>query len=200
MKYQDLSIENARPYDEFVEEMNRYVESVDPETLDGEERTRYDYTKLNAHRTKRIAKTFTPSDEARAAMEAIDVAQRWTIMTEQWCGDSAQSAPIIAKLAALNPGIELTVFLRDENPTAREYFEANGSKGVPILAAYDEEGEELFRWGPRPTEAAELVRRLKAEGEPKEAFVERAHVWYAKDRGKAIEREIVEAARGAIRD
>jgi hypothetical protein len=200
MRYEDLAIRKERAYDDFVEEMRRHVEEVDPETLDEKNRKLYDYTKLNLHRTKRLAKTFTPSEEAREAMEMIDVPQRWTIMTEAWCGDSAQSAPIVAKLAALNSNVKLAVFLRDENPTAQERLEAEGSKGIPILLAFDAKGEELFRWGPRPKEAAALVKRLKAEGEPKEKFVERAHVWYAKDRGKSIEREVVEAASGAIRD
>jgi len=55
---------------------------------------------------------------------------------------------------------------------------------------YDENGNEIFRWGPRPKEAQQLVTRLKSEGMEHDAFVEQLHLWYARNKGVALVSEL----------
>ena len=113
------------------------------------------------------------------------------VITEDWCGDSAQNLPYIAALAKMNSNISLRILLRDENPDIIDQYLTKGiSRSIPILVAFDEAGEELFRWGPRPKEAQELVEELKANGYIKKDYIEKLHYWYAKNRGNNIEAEL----------
>ena len=73
-----------------------------------------------------------------------------------------------------------------------DLYLTNGTKSIPILVALDNEGVELFHWGPRPKEAADLVKNAKAEGLEHDAFIEKLHLWYGKNRGAALENEIMQ--------
>ena len=37
------------------------------------------------------------------------------VLSEDWCGDAVNTVPVVAKLAALSPTLELRVLARDEN-------------------------------------------------------------------------------------
>jgi hypothetical protein len=116
------------------------------------------------------------------------------VITEDWCGDSAQNLPIFASLASLNKNIDLRIVLRDENPDIMNHYLTNGiSRSIPILVVFDKSGNELFRWGPRPEEARELVDELKSQGYEKKEFLEKLHLWYARNRGKNTETELTDS-------
>jgi hypothetical protein len=68
----------------------------------------------------------------------------------------------------------------------------DGTRGIPKLTAFDSQGRELFRWGPRPKPAVELFRRFKEEEVPGPELREKLHLWYAKNRGRALEEELVD--------
>jgi hypothetical protein len=113
------------------------------------------------------------------------------VISEAWCGDSAQNLPYIAKIAECNPLINLRIILRDSNLDIMDLYLADGkSRSIPKLVAFDEDGNELFQWGARPKEAQELVTRLKNEGMEKEKFLEQLHLWYGRDRGRTLENEL----------
>jgi hypothetical protein len=83
------------------------------------------------------------------------------VITETWYGDSAQNLPIIAKAAELNNKIDLRILLRDSNIDIIDHYLTNGqSRSIPILVAFDLDGNELFKWGPRPLTAKILVTNL----------------------------------------
>jgi thiol-disulfide isomerase/thioredoxin len=113
------------------------------------------------------------------------------VLTEDWCGDSAQTLPFIACIAEENPHILLKILLRDENPDIMDLYLTNGKRAVPKLVAFDESGEELFVWGPRPQPAAEVFREGIAEGLPKKEVYPKLHLWYGRDRGKTVEKEFL---------
>ena len=113
------------------------------------------------------------------------------VITEDWCGDSAQNLPYIASIAELNNNIDLRIVLRDENPDIMDHYLTNGiSRSIPILVAFNEAGEELFIWGPRPEEAQEVIDELKSSGAEKKDYMEKLHLWYARNRGKNIETKL----------
>ena len=60
--------------------------------------------------------------------------------------------PVLAKLAATVPGLELRVILRDQHPEVMDRYLTNGSRSIPIVIALDEQFRELGHWGPRPRE------------------------------------------------
>jgi hypothetical protein len=150
------------------------------------------YLPLNLARTLRIEKTYSPSSRVQAAASAIRDAQLWMVLTEPWCGDSAQNLPYIFKIAACNPLIDVRILLRDQNLDIMDAYLTNGTRGIPKLVAFDLQGRELFRWGPRPKPAVGLFRRLKDEGIPTSELREQLHLWYAKNHGKALEAEFAD--------
>lgn len=150
------------------------------------------YLPLNLARTLRIEKTYSPSSRVQAAASAIRDAQLWMVLTEPWCGDSAQNLPYIFKIAVCNPLIDVRILLRDQNLDIMDAYLTDGTRGIPKLTAFDSQGRELFRWGPRPKPAAELFRRLEDEGVQGPELREQLHLWYAKNRGRALAEELVD--------
>lgn len=150
------------------------------------------FTQLNLQRMRRIAKTFTPND-ALAQFTRQLTPQTWVVITEPWCGDAAQTVPLIAALAQLNQGIELRLILRDEHPAIMNLYLTNGGKAIPIWVALNEAHEAMFTWGPRPAEAQQMVRDYKAMEAPKPDYLEFAQSvqkWYTADQGRSFSSEV----------
>lgn len=150
------------------------------------------FTALNLKRMERILKTFSP-DENFSAVAKHTTPQTWILITEAWCGDSAQNLPILAKLAKASEGkIKLDIILRDENPEWMDAHLTNGTRSVPKMISADENGNELFSWGPRPAPAMEILRHWKANQETMshDDFEKELHTWYAKDKGQTLMHEI----------
>jgi hypothetical protein len=184
-------LRNGVSYKDYFERAQKNLENQAGNDLSEEEKHLLEYTKLNIKRSERIAKTYQVSDELKSVLKGINKPQLWMVLTEPWCGDSAQNLPYIAIMADINPLIELKIVLRDENPDIMDLYLTNGTRSIPILAAFDSEGNELFKWGPRPQEAVELVKNAKALGKSKDQFIEELHLWYGRNRGKAIESEFI---------
>ncbi|WP_430411508.1 thioredoxin family protein [Kordia sp.] len=144
------------------------------------------YSMLNDKRMKRLDKTTKLTEEAVAEIEAYNGNVTWLVLTESWCGDAAQTMPVINKVAELNDNITLKVVLRDENEALMNEFLTNGGKSIPKLVAIDNaSGNILGDWGPRPTKATQLVNDYKAEhGKLTPEFKQDLQVWYNKDKGQ----------------
>ncbi len=175
---------------EYRRHFEQEVEKVRAET-EASKDDHVKYLPLNLARTLRIEKTYSPSDAVKQAASAIRQPQLWMILTEPWCGDSAQNLPCIFKIAACSSVIDIRVLLRDQNLDIMDSYLTNGTRGIPKLVAFDSQGGELFRWGPRPQAAARLFGDLLESGVPVQDVREKLHLWYAKDRGRALEREFV---------
>ncbi|MDP3682942.1 MAG: thioredoxin family protein [Ignavibacteria bacterium] len=182
--------EQSFTYESFRNKIEEKIVSNSSIQLDEEAKKLFEYTKLNLQRMKRVEKTFTSSKELSQILSLIKTPQHWVVITEGWCGDSAQNLPAIAKIAKVNPLIELQIIERDDNLDIMDLFLTNGTRSIPILISFDENGNEIFRWGPRPKEAQQLVTRLKSEGMEHDAFVEQLHLWYARNKGVALVSEL----------
>lgn len=150
-----------------------------------------DYVNLNKSRIHRWDKKGILTEELSSAISEIDEPQNWILITEPWCGDAANSVPLIEKMAELSPNINLNIQLRDSGSEIDNYL-TNGGKSIPKLIVRDEEGNDLFTWGPRPKEAQELVikqKDLDLSADEKYANVLK---WYLKDKGQSIQNEIIE--------
>lgn len=77
-----------------------------------------------------------------------------------------------------------------DGPDLMGTHRTNGSRAIPRLIAPDEEGIELFTYGPRPTPAAELFERHREEGVPKEEIYRELRRWYDEDGGDAVDEEL----------
>ncbi len=180
---------NGWTYDEFVENMRLKVEMPEPED---QHDMHASFVPLNYRRTLRIARTFRTMPSTQFELMQITKPQLWMLVTEDWCLDSPYAVPIIAKLAKIAPGVEMRILERDLYPEIIGKYLTNGGKSIPKLVAFDEDGNELFQWGPRPAEAASLVRNARENGESAGQYNKRLHKWYADDDGRTIEREIMD--------
>lgn len=158
------------------------------------------YSHLNQQRMHRLEKTIGLLPEAKERMLSIGRPQTWLVLTEGWCGDAAQSIPVMQALAQLNPLIRLRMLLRDENLELMDQYLTNGiSRSIPKLIAVDTDSlTELFTWGPRPAPLQELFYRMKADGMIYDSIKEELQRWYNTDKTVTIQREITALASEVI--
>jgi hypothetical protein len=151
-----------------------------------------DYAKLNVQRMTRLDLMAEVTQDLKHAMHGITHAQTWLVITEGWCGDAAQTVPILAKAAQLSDRVTLRFILRDENPDVMDQFLTNGTRSIPIVVIADDASREVLGvWGPRPEPAKELVAEFKKDpGWNKEFMLMALHTWYAKDRTVSAQTEL----------
>ncbi len=187
----DGRLENAFTYQQFMELAKQKAEAVTQGKQVSEDPSLDEHRPLNMQRAGRVEKTTELTPELAEIVQKIDATQYWVVITEDWCGDSAQNLPVLHMIASANPTIRFSILERDKNPDLIDMYLTNGTRSIPILVAFNETGEELFRWGPRPAAAAEIIRQAKAEGLEKEEMYNKLHLWYAKDRGRHLQAEFV---------
>ena len=79
--------------------------------------------------------------------ERFAAARRVLVITEDWCGASIASVPFVIKLVEGMPGVEMRIFLRDENPDLMDQFLKNGLyRSIPVIVFLDEHMNELARF------------------------------------------------------
>lgn len=144
------------------------------------------YSKLNDRRMARLHKTLKIDENSQNYIRNISKNQTWLLITESWCGDAAQTTPMLDKMAELSENIDLQVVLRDENEALINQFLTNGNKAIPKLIILDTETKQVLAdWGPRPKKATQLVNDYKKEHGGLDAqFKEDLQKWYNKDKGK----------------
>jgi hypothetical protein len=184
--------ENGITYDDYVNNTIEEIAGTQISDLTPKEVKRFNFKTLNLQRSNRITKTYNPCEELKKLLDHISEPQLWMVITENWCGDSAQSLPYIAAMAAQNSLIDLEIILRDTYPDIMDQFLTNGTRSIPILVAFNSAGDELFRWGPRPQCAVNMINQWKAEGLEKNEWTERLHLWYARNKGAEIEKEFID--------
>jgi hypothetical protein len=141
---------------------------------------------------KRVFKTFKASDEA-AIQFSETPRQLWLLITESWCGDAAQSAPVMARLAALSSTIQFRIIIRDEHLDIMDSFLTNGGRAIPKLIGLNPDTFEVnWHWGPRPKGAIDVVTRCKKEGLEKEQISLALQEWYNQDKGIGVSEELTD--------
>ena len=184
----------VRSYDEFMAWCTEMAENKQTSGHNQEE-SLIGYTALNFRRMQRLNKTFKLSELAIDSLARLEVVQHWLVFTESWCGDSAQTLPIINKVAEGSSGkILLQVVMRDENLAVMDEHRTNGSLAIPKLVVLDDQGKQVYEWGPRPTDAQKLLQDWKAnpQGKDWEAFELELHTWYARDKGQSSQVELIQ--------
>ncbi|WP_149303956.1 thioredoxin family protein [Pareuzebyella sediminis] len=152
------------------------------------------YTMLNEKRMARWDKTFKVPESVQQQLLHYDREITWLVITESWCGDASPSLPIMNKLAELAPGLTLKIVQRDEHPELMDAFLTQGTRSIPKLIMIDSKNlQVLGEWGPRPAPATKMVQDYKNEnGKLTAAFRESLQVWYNKDKGQRIVKELIE--------
>ena len=130
---------------------------------------------INQQRVKRLVSRIKLTAETESAAIQATAKTKWLILTEHWCGDSAQILPVQAALELM------------------EQFLTNGGRSIPKTILLDDAFTVKGSWGPRPEEATDLVKRIKSDPAIAHTYSHELHKWYAKDRQSAIQKSIVKS-------
>lgn len=151
------------------------------------------YTMLNQKRMQRLNKTLKISEDLSAKIAADSRSFVFLVLSESWCGDAAQSVPMWAKAAALNPNWSMLLVSRDSHPELMNLYLTAGAKSIPkILVLNPVSQEVLFDWGPRPSTLSQMVLDFKAaHGVLTAAFKTDLQQWYNKDKGQTTLSDII---------
>ena len=186
------SLEKAISYDSYRELVRQLVAE---ESTSGNEKTEalVNYTMLNDRRMKRWDKTVKIPDGIKDKLDGFKRNVTWLVITESWCGDAAHVIPVLNKIAESSEHIDLKLVFRDENEALMDQFLTNGGRAIAKLIMIDNaSGEVINTYGPRPSEATQMVNAYKAEhGALTPEFKEDLQVWYNKNKGQNIIEDIL---------
>lgn len=184
------------------EEYRRLIDAlimVGRSTAHHESANLLEYSKLNVARMNRLDKTIELLPALQQVVQQVTAPQTWLVLTEGWCGDAAQIIPVLHKIALLNPNISLRLLLRDEHPDLMDAYLTQGrSRSIPKLIVLNDQSEELFTFGPRPTVLQELFYHMKANAMSNDAIKEEIHRWYAQDKTVSTQQELLQLLQAAI--
>jgi len=178
-------IEKGIGYDQYKHQMAEdLLYNADPKIKE--------YINLNQHRMSRVEKTYQVSEALAQQVKRVTHKTYWLILAEHWCGDAAQTLPAFQKVAGLSKGIiDMKLVYRDENPELMEAYLTGESRSIPKLIQLDAHYHVTGIWGPRPNEAQKLVKELKSNPATAATYSTELHKWYAHDKQRALEREIL---------
>ena len=137
-----------------------------------------------------------PSDAAATAAR-IPGSWRLLVVTADWCGDSVNSIPYLARLVETSDNIEMRIVDREQ---ATELLEAyptpDGRPATPTIFVLNPDYTEVGCWIERPSPLRDWA--LERRGTmPQNEFHRRLLSWYAWDRGETSVREIVDLVAAA---
>jgi hypothetical protein len=185
------AIKGSTSYQEYRELVSRHV-SNGSSTGPNQTEALTQYTLLNDSRMRRLDKTTKIPDSILEKINDFKGSQTWLVLTESWCGDAAQSMPIINKLAEGSENINFRVVERDKNPELINAFLTNGAQSIPKLIVLDNNTNRIIgEWGPRPSTATDMVNSYKKEhGSLSPEFKQDLQVWYNKDKGVSVAEDL----------
>jgi hypothetical protein len=150
----------------------------------------FNYAELNQKRQERWYNKGELTNDAKETLSRLNQNLNWILITEPWCGDAAHSSPFLSKLAEASEKIKLQIQLRDTNSEINNYL-THGGKSIPLLIVRDENGKDIFRWGPRPEGAQKIQLKNKESDKSDEEKRVELQKWYNTDKGVSIQREII---------
>ena len=176
-----------------------YMASVEAEAATNPTEGNAKYVPINWKRMQRITRTAQLSPAARELPDQLKEKIYWLVITENWCGDSAQSTPIMEKFVeASNGKIEMRFNYRDANLELMNAHLTGTSQSIPKVIQLDRDFQVIGNWGPRPDKAHQLVLRLKSNPATAHTYSEELHKWYAQDKQVGIEAGLIDLVKEAI--
>lgn len=177
-------------YNDYLKKINNRLKSLE---YSDKNSVYIPYYSINLRRIKRLNKSFELSEEQKKSLKNISNDFRLLVISEGWCGDAAQSMPIVNAIM-LELGVEQRIVFRDENLELMDLFLTDGAKSIPIFIGITFDGKEKFRFGPRPKKGMEMLFKHKENPEnyTSEEFHNDLQLWYNNDKGKAIFEELLE--------
>ena len=151
------------------------------------------YTEQNlAHLDRAYAAPLLPTLVAQ--LQRLPRPEHWLVLAEAWCGDTAHTLPVLARLADASGGnVALHVVLRSDHPALMAAHQTNGANSIPKLVRRDATtGADLGSWGPRPAEAQHQSHVLHADkAMHTNQIVKLMNAWYEADNGQGVQAELL---------
>lgn len=151
--------------------------------------------RLNQSRMDRLDKRNRLVPAFMEMLKSLKRRYHLLVLSEGWCGDAAQTVPVLNWIAETSPNIELKVVLRDEHLDIMDQFLTNGGRSIPKVLFIDAlTNEVLADWGPRPLVAQAMSMHYKRKPEPKEDYATHhmeLHRWYAHDKTLSTQAELM---------
>ena len=138
-----------------------------------------------------LHKRVTIPIEISARVEALGGHWHLLVLSEDWCGDSVNIVPIVAKLAESVSNMDMRILARDENLDIMDSHLTGKSRSIPIVILLNQKFQECGWWGPRPRELQKWVME-KGMLLPKDERYREVRTFYARDHGLTTMHELVE--------
>jgi hypothetical protein len=124
---------------------------------------------------------------------ATNIDGQWhlLVLSEDWCGDSINTLPLIAKMLESTPGIDMRIIGRDANLDLMDQHLTHRSRSIPAIILLDENYIERAWWGPRPAPLQAWVMETGL-ALPKDERYREVRTWYARDHGKTALAELLD--------
>jgi hypothetical protein len=193
--FADRRPHNGLSYEQYRADWKEQKDRSTTGDMDKEERKQLHYLKYNWDRQAHVHDAYEPSEALRSAVATLQEPQLWMVLTEPWCGDSAFLLPVVAEAAALSDSVTLRILLRDDNLDVMDHYLTDGSRSIPKLVVFSEDGDEQFAWGPRPAGAAERFAELRDTDLPKEKMVQKLIAYYEDGGFREADAELAAALR-----
>lgn len=151
-----------------------------------------EYYELGLQRLNRTIKSFKIDEEQTEKLKATGFQGKILIISEPWCGDASATVPAVSRFFTA-AGIEVKIFLRDNDLSLIDRFQTNGTQSIPKILLLNEDLSVKADWGPRPKFGNELLKKFKENPEtyPREVFYNDLQVYYSKNRGKDSIEEVI---------
>jgi hypothetical protein len=138
-----------------------------------------------------LYKRITIPIEISARVEALGGHWHLLVLSEDWCGDSVNIVPIVAKLCESVSNMDMRILARDENlDIMDEHLTGGRSRSIPIVILLNQKYQECGWWGPRPSPLQKWVME-KGMLLPKDERYREVRTFYARDHGLTTMTEIV---------
>jgi hypothetical protein len=137
-----------------------------------------------------ITKHLTIPLEISARVEALGGHWHLLVLSEDWCGDSVNILPIVAKLTESVSNMDMRILPRDQNLDIMDSHLTGKSRSIPIVILLNKKFEECGWWGPRPGPLQKWVVE-KGMLLPKDERYKEIRTFYARDHGLTTMDEIV---------
>ncbi len=187
------SLSNSINYETFRELVSKLLQE-NKSTGKEQSNNLLNYSILNDRRMKRLDKTIKITPNIQKRLQKAKGNYIFLVLMEGWCGDGAQTLPLLNKIVSFLPNTDLKIALRDQNDDLMNQFLTNGGKAIPKLIILNKKDfTVLANWGPRPSTATKMVLDYKEKnGSLNAEFKKNLQIWYNKDKGNTTQKDIVE--------
>jgi hypothetical protein len=151
-----------------------------------------EFGRLNVARMQRLMKTVVLKGELNDVLSRLSIPHTLIVITEGWCGDSAQIVPVLEHIRLACPYLDVVFLMRDENPQLMDQFLTKGARSIPKVVCEEQTSVEVkMEWGQLPFELQAALNALIAQQvthAEKSLFVQN---WYNQNKTQAIQSEIM---------